>query len=294
MKLMNIIEGDDQNQIETYDRMTKVLNGFVERTGHYAKTYKFPEGSYELRFYLKLDAGQYLTENYGSMSVGIYFHPNMDNPTLPLDIIRKPLDLFLNELIKFEPNLVKDPSQYPVDVLNKIEVKIYSLYVRAGECLFDINELIGTALYNIKIRGFLEPLGEMLTDPSRSELYMFAPIELPVFHEDFKKYHDNIIKRTKTIVKAYQKGKWRGYTYDIGNLDTRHNSILLLTDYGKPPVVDGVIQPNIKAHLTMMSPIINGYNRWEHKDDYPLAETEVKEFYEHMNKVFAKYNIKYE
>ena len=96
---MNIIEGVDQNQIETYDRMTKVLNGFIERTGHYAKTYKFPEGSYELRFYLKLDAGQYLTENYGSMSVGIYFHPNMDNPTLPLDIIRKPLDLFLNELI---------------------------------------------------------------------------------------------------------------------------------------------------------------------------------------------------
>lgn len=293
MKLMNLIEEDGQGPIETYNRFTKVLNDFATSKGNRIDVYSYPEGKYGLDYFLKFDPAKHLGESYGRIEVSIYFYPNMDNPTLPLDMLRKPFDLFIANLKEFEPKLVNDPNLYPEDLLNKIDVGIHGYYVRCGNVLYNTNELLGRAMYNIKIKGFLEPLGEMLLDPGKTEQYMFAPIELPEFGEDFKKIHDDKIKRSKTIVKAHQKGKWRGHTYEIGTLDGKYNTILLLTDHNKPAVVDGVIQPTLVPHLSMMSPIIDGYSRWNDSDKYPLSDDEVREFEEHMDKVFGKYGIKY-
>jgi hypothetical protein len=287
MKLMNILEDNqDQNLVDAHDRVKKLLNDYMKGKGLYSQDYSTPEGRYEIMIHFK--DGSYSSDTWGKLELRIYFSPNMENPTLPLDMLTKALNFTMQEFRTTIPELLNEP----IDILNKFEIKIFDFYVKAGQSLYTITELIGVPLYNIRIRGFLEPFGELLTDQSRAELFMFAPIELPEFSENYTSIHNHIIKKAKTIVKAYRKGTWKGHTYDLGVIDDRYNSILLLTNNYNQTVVDGVIHPSLKVHLNMMSPEMDGIRRYE--EGYPLSDEELKEFKEHMGKVFAKFGIKYE
>ncbi len=284
---MNILEDDqDQNLVDAYERVMKLLNDYMKGKGLYSQDYSTPEGNYEVMIHFK--DGSYSTDTWGKIELRIYFNPNMENPTLPLDMLIKPLQFTMQEFKTTIPELLNEP----IDILNKFEVKIFDYYIRAGRSLYTITELIGVPLYNIRIRGFLEPFGELLTDESRAERFMFAPIELPEFSKDYKSIHDHIINKAKTIVKAYRKGTWKGHTYDLGLIDDRYNTILLLTNNYNETVKDGVIHPSLKVHLNMMSPEMDGLKRYE--DGYPLNDDELKEFRQHMAKVFAKFGISYE
>lgn len=300
MKLVSLIEDDTQDQnpeqtpeVQTYNRIIELVNKLKEEFGFFSKQLIYPDGKFELKMWTKLEPGQHLADSYGSLSLGIYFLPNMDNPTLPSDIIRRPMDIFIKTLKEIEPKVMEEPDLYPREALNKIEIKISDFYMRFGRALYNFNELIPRADYNTKVRGFSEPFGEMLYNPSITEPLMFPEGELPTFDPHFKDVHDNLLKKTATIVKAYRKGKWNGHTYDIGVIDNAHNTILLLDNLKEPVVKDGVIQVSLTPHLSMSSPIIDGYSRWKDKDEYPLTDSEMTEFNKHMNKVFAKFGIMY-
>lgn len=300
MKLISLIEDDTQDQnpeqtpeVQTYNRIIELVNKLKEEFGFFSKRLDYPDGKFELRMWTKLEPGQHLADSYGSLSLGIYFLPNMDNPTLPSDIIRRPMDIFIKTLKEIEPKVMEEPDLYPREALNKIEIKISDFYVRFGRALYNFNELIPRADYNTKVRGFSEPFGEMLYNPSITEPLMFPEGALPAFDPHFKDVHDNLLKKTATIVKAYRKGKWNGHTYDIGVIDNAHNTILLLDNLKEPVVKDGVIQVSLTPHLSMHSPIIDGYSRWKDKDEYPLTDSEMTEFNKYMNKVFAKFGIMY-
>lgn len=300
MKLVSLLEDDMQDQnpeetpeIQTYNRILEMVNKIKEDFGFYAKDFSFPEGTLTIRLWTKLEPGQHLSDTYGDLSLGVNFMPNMDNPHIPSDIVRRPIDLFIKTIKDNLPEVLENPDLYPREALNKLEVKIADFYIRFGRALYNMNELIPRTEYNTKIRGFSEGLGDMLYDPSITEQFMFQENQLPQFDPHFKSIHDNIIKRTALIVKAHHKGKWKGHTYDIGLIDNTNNTILLLDDHKEPIVNDGVIRPLLIPHLSMGSPVIDGKFRWSNPTEFPLTDDELTEFRQHMDKVFAKFNIKY-
>jgi hypothetical protein len=300
MKLVSLIEDDTQDlnpeqtpEIQTYNRIIELVDKLKDEFGFYTKQLDYPDGKFEMRMWTKLDPGQHLADSYGTLSLNIYFLPNIDNPTLPTDLIRRPMDVFIKTIKELEPKVMEDDDLYTlVRELNKLEIKISDLYLKFGRALYNFNELIPRADFNTKVRGFSEPLGKLLRNPGATDQLMFATGELPTFDPHFKNVHDKLIKKTSTIVKAYQKGKWKGHTYDIGLIDGKINSILLLDNNKGPIVKDGVIQVSLTPHLSMHSPIIDGKNRY-YKDEYPLSDDELTEFNKYMDKVFAKYGIKY-
>lgn len=301
MKLVSLLEDDMQDQnpeetpeIQAYNRIIELVNKLKDEFGFYAKNFSLPEGTLTIRLWTKLDPGQHLSETYGDLSLGINFMPNMDNPHIPSDIVRRPIDLFIKTIKELEPRVMEDDDLYThVRELNKLEIRISDFYIRFGRALYNINELIPRADYNTKIRGFSEPLGKLLRNPSATDQLMFATGELPQFDPHFKSIHDNVIKRTALIVKAHHKGKWKGHTYDIGLIDNTNNTILLLDDHKEPIVNDGVIRPLLVPHLSMGSPVIDGKFRWSNPTEFPLTDDELTEFRKHMDRVFAKFNIKY-
>lgn len=300
MKLVSLLEDDTQDlnpeetpEIQTYNRIIEMINKLKEDFGFYTKDFIYPEGKFEMRMWTKLEPGQHLSDTYGDISLGMYFMPYMDDPSLPSDIVRRPLDLFIKTIKDKLPEVMENPDLYPREALNKVEIKIADFYIRFGRALYNFNELIPRTEYNTKVRGFSEHLGDMLYDPSITEQCMFQENQLPQFDPHFKSIHDNVIKRTALIVKSLRKGKWNGHTYDIGLIDNVHNTILLLDDHKEPIVNDGVIRPLLIPHLSMSSPIIDGKSRWANADEFPLTDDELTEFRKHMDKVFAKFKIKY-
>ena len=304
---MNIIEddGQDQNlpqdqnqpvdpQIETYNEITEPILEFIKESGWRINQFQHSDGIFELSYHQRLTPEQYKTDDWGAIHIGVYFKPNIDNPNIPLNIVSEPYKLFLNQLLNAVPKLEKGGIARVE--FNRIKIKVTDVHVKLGSALYGMYELIGTPLFNQKVRGVALPLGDMIIDGPEgitNEL-IFDETEIPKFDPNFKRVHDRIIKRVTTIVRAYQKGKWKGHTYDIGQVGYRHHgTVLLLSKYSEPVVKDGIIQPFTKAHLQLPSAIIDGYSRWSDKEQYPLSDDEYKEFGNYMNKIFAKFNITY-
>jgi hypothetical protein len=149
-------------------------------------------------------------------------------------------------------------------------------------------DLFGVATTNLKIRGYLQGLGNVLLDPSNTEELKLTTGEVPEFAKDYKTVHDHIINKTAKILKAYRHGKWKGHTYDLGTLDGRYNSILLINNY-TDTIEGGVIHPAFKIHLTLISPEVDGIPPYS--SDYPFTKEETKELMDHLAKVFIKYGI---
>jgi hypothetical protein len=300
MKLMNIIEddGQDQNQpvdpqIETYNQITEPLLKFLQELGWRNNRIKHEDGEFSMSYYQNLKPEQYKTDDWGFIKIGVYFIPNINNPAVPLNVISGPYKYFIEHLQEIIPEFVT--GEFARVELNRIKIKLGDVHIKTGYALYNLSELIGRPLYNEKVRGVEIPLGDLLIDgPGITEELMLDETEMPKFDPNFKKIHDRAINKATSVVKAYQKGKWRGHTYDLG---TRYGGKidLLLLDYHREPVVkDGVIRPFTKVHLQIPSPIIDGYNRWSDKEQYPLSDDELREFYKYMNdKIFSKFGIVY-
>jgi hypothetical protein len=292
MKLMSILEDDnnqDQNLVDAYDR-TKIIIGKFKK--EIEGRYQTPDGAYD---YSIMNVSQSSSspnmELWGTIEINGTFRPNMNNLTLPLDMLSKTIDLVMDEIRNKFPELLNES----IDVLNRYDVKIFGYYVKAGESHMGISEILGVALYNIKIRGFLEPLGELLTDRSRTELFKFAPIELPEFSKDFKAVHDQVYKSVKIVAKVYRKGTWKGHTYDLGEISDDQpslNYIALIQNSQTPFVEDGVLLPSFKPHIFLRSPKIDGIAKWQ-GNQFPLTDDEYKEFIKYITKLFAKHGIVY-
>lgn len=294
MKLVSLIEedGQDQDEIDAYNRIVDMLQGLKDEAGFFAKILDHPLGKFEIRYWIKLDPGQHKAKSYGTLAIGSYFFPDLETGIIPEDIIKTVMDDTIDTIKRLNPHLANQSFSTPIEALNKVEVKVYDLYVRFGRALYNINELMERPLYNTKVRGLSIPMGDFLYEPGITQQTMFEPGQLPKFDPHFKDIHDHLIRRTMTVVKAYHKGKWRGHTYDIGTIGG-HNTILLLHNHNQPLIVNGLIKPSITPHLSMGSPSIDGYLRYSNPEDYPLTDEEVNEFNRHMDKIFIKYGIKY-
>lgn len=299
MKLVSLIEEDGQEpeqpleqtpEIKTYNRIAELLKALKDTAGFFQKPLEHPQGRFELRYHTKLDPGQHKAESYGSIELGIYFYPDMQIGIVPEDILKAPMDDLIDTIKKMAPDLAEESPFNPRELLNKVEVKVYDLYIKFGRALYNINDLMDRPTYNTKVRGLSIPLGDFLYEPSITEQCIID--DLPRFDPHYKDVHDHLMRRTATVVKAYHKGKWRGHTYDIGTIGG-HNTILLLPSHRETSIVDGIIKPSITPHLSMASPSIDGYFRWANSEDYPLSDEEVTEFNKHMDKIFGKYGIKY-
>ena len=311
MKLMNIIENDGQDQnlpqdenqpldphIQDYNEITEPLLKFIRETGWRVNRFNDNDsyGVYSLSYLQYLKPEQYKTDDWGFISIGVYFEPFITSKPplrIPLTVIADPYIHFVKELEKAAPELTTG-GVGRVE-LNRIKVKVRDIHIKLGSALYNLTELIGRSLHNEKVRGVEMSLGDLLIDgPGITDELVLNETELPKFDPNFKKIHDRAINKATAVVKAYRKGKWRGHTYDLGD-NGRGKIDVLLLDYHKEPVVkDGVIRPFTKAHLQLPSPIMDGYNRWSDKEQYPLSDDELKEFYKYMNdKIFSKFGIVY-
>jgi hypothetical protein len=243
--------------------------------------------------YLKPE--QYKTDDWGFVSIGVYFEPfiTSKSPAIPLTVVADPYIHFIKQLKEIAPQLTS--GEIDREKLNCIKVKVRDVHIKLGVALYNLTELIGRPLFNEKVRGVVIPLGDLLMDgPGITNELILNETEMPKFDPDFKKVHDKAIKRAITVTKAYQKGKWRGHTYDLGDNGRGKIDIILLDFHKEPVVKDGVIRPFTKAHLQLPSPIMDGYNRWSDKEQYPLSDDELKDFYKFMNnKIFNKFGIVY-
>lgn len=297
MKLISLIEEDGQNgypEIDTYNRLIDVLEGFINDK-NYKRFDNELGGTYLLNYRLKLDPAKHLSqESYGSISVNFNFSIGLDNAVIPLELLSKPLDLMMTDLKNFEPKLVNNTQLYPIDLLNRINVIFDHGYIKIGSAMYDVEQLFGVSLHNIKVKGFSEGLGDMLLDPSKIEGAMFAPgTELPKLSDNYKAVHNRLIKRAKTIVNAFRTGTWRGHTYDLGKVGDA--DVFLLTDYNNPTIKNGVIQPSLQTHLRLSGFEIDGKKQYIHLDNKsPLTDKELSEFRDYLKKLLKKYNIDYQ
>ncbi len=285
---MSILENDndqDQNLVDAFSR-TKTIVGKIKQ--EISGRHQTPDGVYQFDIMSVSLASSPAMELWGSIEVHGTFKPNMDNLTLPLDIISKTIDLTMEQIRDKFPELLDES----IDVLNRYDFKIFGFNIRPGDSALSIGDIIGVALYNIKIRGFLEPFGELLMDRSRTELFKFAPIELPEFSKDYKAIHDHILKTANVIAKVYRKGTWKGHTYDLGSIGDTLCYIALHRDFQKSIIEDGVILPVLKPHLYLRSPKIDGFAKWQGRQ-FPLTDDEYKEFINYITKLFAKHGITY-
>jgi hypothetical protein len=302
MKLMNIIEddGQDQNlpqdqpadpQIDRYNQITEPVLEFTQELGWLNNRFQHDDGVFSLSYLQYLKPEQYKTEDWGYISMSVYFEPYIDKPNIPLTIISNPYNYFVRQLVKEKPEL----EGFSKDELNRIKIKIRDIHIKLGKALYNLSELIGVPLNNQKVRGVEISLGDLIIDgPGITSELILEETDIPKFDPNFKRIHDRAIKKATAVVKAYQKGNWRGHTYDLGD-NGRGKYDMLLLDYHKEPIVkDGVIRPFTKVHLQLPSPTMDGYNRWSNKEQYPLSDDELKEFYKYMNsKIFNKFGIVY-
>lgn len=305
MKLVSLLkeDGQDENlpkdenqpldpQIETYNQITEPILKFLQEMGWRNNRIQHKDGMFSLSYYQHLKPEQYKTDDWGFIKIGVYFIPNINNPAVPLDVISEPYKYFIEHMSESIPEVLSEFSRVE---FNRIKLKLGDVHIKTGYALYNLSELIGRALYNQKIRGVEIPLGDLLIDGlGITEELILDETEMPKFDPNFKKIHDKAVKRATTVVKAYQKGKWRGHTYDLGDNGNGKVDILLLDFHKEPVVKDGVIRPLTKVHLQLPSPIMDGYNRWSDKEQYPLSDDELKDFYKFMNnKIFNKFGIVY-
>jgi hypothetical protein len=286
MKLMNILENDyEQRLVHSYERITNLLNDFKRGKGQFDHTINEPEGVYEINFGYREYPFPGQDGKWGKIELRIYYIPNMETPIIPLDVLSKSVTSAMNIMRKEVPALLEEH----IDDLNMIDLKIFELYVRAGRSLFPSMDLFGIITTNVKIRGYLQGLGNVLLDPSNTEELKLTTGEVPEFAKDYKTVHDHIINKTAKILKAYRYGKWKGHTYDLGTLDGKYNTILLINNY-TDTIEGGVIHPAFKIHLTLIRPEVDGIPPYS--SDYPFTKEETKELMDHLAKVFIKYGIK--
>jgi hypothetical protein len=285
MKLMSILEDDnnqDQSLVDAYSR-TKIIFGKLKQEIY--GNHRTPDGEYVFHIMSVAQSSSPAMELWGSIELQVTFKPNMDKLTLPLDILSKSIELTMDEIRNKFPELLDES----IDVLNKYDLKLFGFHVKPGDSVIGMSEIIGVALYNIKIRGFLEPFGELLMDRSRTELYKFAPIELPEFSKDYKAIHDHVLKNANIIAKVYRKGTWRGHTYDLGKVDDKLNYITLHRDPQHSIIEDGVIVPSLKALVYLRYPKIDGISKYV--QGFPLTDDEFKQFVNYVAKLFAKHGV---
>ena len=286
MKLMSILENDnnqDQNLVDAFSRTKTIVGKFKQEISGKHQT---PDGAYLFDIMSVSLASSPAMELWGSIEVHGTFKPNMDNLTLPLDMLSKTLDATIDQIRNKFPELLDES----IDVLNRYDFKIFGFNVRPGDSAIGISDILGVALYNIKIRGFLEKLGDLLLYQN-TEQFNFSPIELPEFSKDYKTIHDHVIKTANVITKVYRKGTWKGHTYDLGKIGDTLNYIALHRDPQKSIIEDGVILPVLKPHLYLRSPKIDGIEKY--KQGFPLKDDEFKEFVTYIAKLFARHGIIY-
>jgi hypothetical protein len=288
MKLMSILENDndqDQNLVDAYERTANIL---ARAKNDIYEKYQTPHGEYVATI---MKVRQYpwpgQDDKWGSIELSGKFIPNMDNLTLPLDMLSKVIDITIDRIRNKFPELLNES----IDVLNKYDLIIWGFSIMPGNINLNISEVIGVAMYNIKIRGFSEPFGDLLIYQN-TEQFNFSPIELPEFSEDYKAAHDHLVKNASVVAKVYRKGTWKGHTYDLGKIDNNLNYIVLFNDFKRSIIEDGALQPSLSVHLSMGYPKIDGVDKWS-GSNFPLTDDEYKEFKEYIKRIFAKHGITY-
>jgi hypothetical protein len=286
MKLMSILENDndqDQNLVDAFSRIKTITGKFKNEIYGAHQT---PAGEYRLHVMSVSQSSSPAMELWGTIELHITFKPNMDNPTLPVDLFSKALDIFIDQIRNKFPEL----SDESIEDLNRYDFKLFGFHVKPGDSVISMGDIIGVALYNIKIRGFLERFGDLLLYQN-TEQFDFSPTELPEFSKDYKVIHDHVLKTTNTIAKVYRKGNWKGHTYDLGKVDGDLNYISLHRDPKKSLIEDGVILPTLVPYLYLRYPKIDGIEK--HSQGWPLTDDEFKEFINYITKLFARHGIRY-
>jgi len=202
MRLTSIQEELEQSNV-TREELLKEINDKVFTI----QSYRIPVTNGTLT--ISVSRKNILEE--GRIEIGVAFHPI--EPEFNENMFKEPMEFFLRELLNIlEPTLKKaDPT-----ILSGIKINYfnYVMYYKEGILNFISRDYL-SRLDKVNIMADINLL-DVYTNMDNALYDLVIPIDrLPRFGEGYSLAMDKAIKRIKTTYRAYQKGKYKGFPYEL-------------------------------------------------------------------------------
>jgi hypothetical protein len=202
MRLTSIQEELEQSNV-TREELLNQINDTVFGI----KSFKIPVTNGTLT--LSVSRKKILDE--GRIEIGVAYHPI--EPEFNENMFKEPMEFFLRELLNIlDPTLKKtDPT-----ILSGIKINYfnYVMYYKEGILNF-ISRNYLSHLDKVNIMADVNLLDAYTNLDNALSDYVIPMDRLPRFGEGYSLAMDKAIKRIKTTYRAYQKGKYKGFPYEL-------------------------------------------------------------------------------
>jgi hypothetical protein len=211
------------------------------------------------------------------MMLWVTYYPNEDKPIIPNDFIQKGIDKVIEHMFKTIPE-IKD---YSNDVLDQFTFDLSNDTIYFKEGILNASSLLPTSTHNVLKAKY--PLPNIVRYGVKfSNLYYLE--EVPKFDQTYSLAMDKIIKRVKTIYKAFSKGKWRGLDYEF----TYKPTITVHQKFKRYNKEQMVLYPDFDVSISSSWPKINGKVMRDVEDQELL-----KEFLSELESKFKVFGINF-
>lgn len=202
MRLISIQEELEQSNV-TREELLNQINDTV----YSIKSFKIPVTNGTI--VISVSRKKLLEE--GRIEIGVAYYPT--EPECNENMFKEPMEFFIKELFNIlEPTLKNaDPT-----ILSGIKINYfgYSVYYKEGILNFITRDYL-THLDKVNIMADID-LFDAYTNLDNALSDHVIPMDrLPRFGEGYSLAMDKSIKRIKTTYRAYQKGKYKGFPYEL-------------------------------------------------------------------------------
>lgn len=293
------MSSDTPEQPDRYEQLRRVNDDFVQTMKDYKDSiwfwqkFSIPEGEGTFTIYFEdknFSKQQVLAGYMGEILCKVDFTPHMEpKPVIPTNVLYIAVQSFIDELRKLNPRMAKKNEIYR-DVLNLYRFRFNDFVVFPGYGVLHMNDYMNTATYNTVLMA-PRPFGNIFYwDELPKSYYNLNPNDLPRFSDDYTSSQEKLVKKAKTVMRALQKGKWRGHTYDL-DPGMAKSTFIIHQDRNNYNREDKIISPNFYVGLNLGYEIIDGEKN--KPENEVLTPEETKEFRQWIKTKFEHFGIKY-
>jgi len=147
----------------------------------------------------------------GRIEIGVAYYPT--EPECNENMFKEPMEFFIKELFNIlKPTLeIADPT-----ILSGIKINYYgyNMYYKEGILNFITRDYL-THLDKVNIMADIDLFDAHINLDNALSDHVIPMDRLPRFGEGYSLAMDKAIKRVKTTYRAYQKGKYKGFPYEL-------------------------------------------------------------------------------
>ncbi len=256
----------------TIDLAKELYNKLGRLRGRTQLTYS--DGSKGFADFYRQDEGHRGPSDY-RLSVWVTYYPDGDNPIIPNELVSLGVKKML-ERILFE---IPEIKSYPKEVFDKFSFALGQETIYYKEGIMHVADVLPSAEKNVLLAdySFYEFIHNI---DNSSNLYVIQ--NPPKFSEDYSLAMDKSVKKLKTIYKAFEKGKWKGYDYEL----SKNPTYVVHQRFSKYDKESRIVFPEFTLGVTTGYATFNGTPS-NKMDDQEL----VKEFMTLMKKKFEHFGI---